>query len=157
MKKLITLFTFMHLFMTMSAQGNCLNFTSSLDRATLPSEISGDSDFTLEVWFRSDNITTNGHMPRVFTWWGDPNSRLEGGDIDGEFVIYTKSVTSEDEFFNTNVFIRDGEWHHVAVSRKGNLYDVYMDGNLTNSFNKSIDLYNYFRIGMNNSSSDFVF
>ncbi|MEM9544950.1 MAG: LamG domain-containing protein, partial [Bacteroidota bacterium] len=153
MKKLITLFTFMHLFMTLSAQGNCLNFTASLDRATLPSEISGDSDFTLEVWFRSDNTTLNGHMPRVFTWWGDPNSRLEGGDIDGEFVIYTKSVTGVNEFFNTNIFIRDGQWHHVAVSRQGNNYDVYIDGNLTNTFEKSIDLYNNFSIGNWNGTS----
>ncbi|MEM9547089.1 MAG: LamG-like jellyroll fold domain-containing protein, partial [Bacteroidota bacterium] len=67
--------------------------------------------------------------------------------------IYTKSVTGVDEFFNTNIFIRDGQWHHVAVSRKGNNYDVYIDGNLTNTFEKSIDLYNNFSIGNWNGTS----
>ncbi|MEM9544949.1 MAG: LamG-like jellyroll fold domain-containing protein [Bacteroidota bacterium] len=147
MKKLITLIAFIFLFSTLSGQGNCLNFTASEDRVTLTSEIFGSSDFTLEIWFKSDNTTINGTMPRVFTWWGAPNSRLEGGDIDGDFILFTKTVSGTTEFIDTNVFIRDGEWHHFAITRQGNDYIIYIDGNLTNAFNKSIDLYNYFRIG----------
>lgn len=136
-------------------QGNCLNFTSSLDKVVINSPVSGTDNFTLEAWFFSNNISAGTEIGRLFNWDGPGTSRFEPGDVNGNFVVYVFGGGGGSSFYNSGVNIRDGNWHHMAITRENNDFMVYVDGTLTNSFSRSLTMYSGLHVGHYDDSNSF--
>lgn len=86
-------------------------------------------DFTIECWFRSNNLTGN---CGIFGWQAnqsgsDPIVRL--GVFDGvvNFAYRGGAYTTAADL-NSQSSINVDQWHHVAVSRNSNVMRLYLDG-----------------------------
>lgn len=88
-------------------------------------EHTGDVDFTLEAWVKSENTNDSGNAEhRIFTVGTSGGSRLEIADKDGLLWMFNGSVIT------TNARIRDGKWHHVALVHEGDKSKIYFNGRL---------------------------
>ena len=107
------------------------------DRINIANQHTGNVEFTIECWFKSDNtIDGGGGFHRIFTL-GSTN-RLEIGELNGKIVLHR--FTSSNTTFPANT--RDGKWHHLALLQKNQKISIFFDGQpLTQSINSSsIDL-----------------
>lgn len=144
---------------TLLGQNNALYFDGNNDYVTL-SPLNGafasnpNSDFTVEMWFRSDatggGTTCTGDFRRLFSL-GGTNSRFEVGECGGLLSIFLFSTNGPSGPFNMSITsIRDGLWHCLAVVRSGNTVTVWLDGNITPLFsNPNLGTLNstLFRVG----------
>ncbi|MCP4121548.1 MAG: HYR domain-containing protein, partial [Bacteroidetes bacterium] len=132
---------------------NCLDFTNSSDRVSIPSAISGNNVFTIEAWFLSSNITSGAEIARLITW-GASGYRLEIGDDDGELIVYDHNAVDGSDRRFSGVNIRDGSWHHLAYTKSGNNCQLYVDGSLELSYSKDIQVSTNLKIGHWNATND---
>lgn len=93
----------------------------------------GSSDFTISAWFYVDDQHT-GTDPRylVYKWGGSANEyRLGLGASSACYVTFDTSTdgSSSATYLTTSPHtIDDNQWHHVAVTRTGQAYVMYIDG-----------------------------
>ena len=113
-------------------ENRCLDFDGINDWVTLsPTPLPANSNFTVEMWFRSSNTNGNtnclGNFRRLFVL-GTPNNRLEFGECGGNLSGYWNALggTNTQAFGGPNV--NDNQWRHVAFVRTGNQLEVYIDG-----------------------------
>lgn len=84
---------------------------------------------SLSVWFKTSSDYSAGYVPIVdITGIGavaiGANNRLEGTLFLGEnFVVLSSSVE-----------VNDGVWHHAVMSFDGNVFNLYLDNQLVDSF-----------------------
>lgn len=129
----------------------CLDFDGVNDFVDVPSPLTTttlQNNFTVAAWVR-DNRTigiNDGNLYRIFGWTN--TNRFELGDRDGKLVLFSNPPNSD---IATGFTIRDGQWHHVAVSRTSSTVSVYVDGVVTSINNAPLgafsNLGNTFHIG----------
>lgn len=107
----------------------------------------GTSDFTIQFWFKIQNFTDG---KTIFSdGWGATN---------GGFLFYTYKVGSDERilYYSTNsngnwdiAQAKDiilapsyNTWYNVAVSRIGNTFTLYSNGQSVNTFSSSLSLRN---------------
>ncbi len=94
---------------------------------SLASSLSSASAFTIEGWFKLPQSDEVGVL------WGINTS--SGGNVlwplvNGDSSMKINAGATSSSFSISPVNIRDGNWHHVAVTHDGsNNYDLYVDGN----------------------------
>ena len=94
---------------------------------SIASLLSSASAFTIEGWFKLPQSDEVGVL------WGINTS--SGGNVlwplvNGDSSMKINAGATSSSFSISPVNIRDGNWHHVAVTHDGsNNYDVYVDGN----------------------------
>lgn len=94
---------------------------------SIASLLSSASAFTIEGWFKLPQSDEVGVL------WGINSS--SGGNVlwplvNGDSSMKINAGSTSASFSISPVNIRDGNWHHVAVTHDGsNNYDVYVDGN----------------------------
>ena len=94
---------------------------------SIASLLSSASAFTIEGWFKLPQSDEVGVL------WGINTS--SGGNVlwplvNGDSSMKINAGSTSSAFSISPVNIRDGDWHHVAVTHDGsNNYDVYVDGN----------------------------
>ena len=110
-----------------------------------------NGDFTLEFWYKVGSVDTSSYYPRVFD--------LGGGNTDNQLQIIVGKTSNDPASYNaglgipflwsngsahfpttrdsgptyTNVpstVLNDGIWHHYALTRSGNVFRQFFDGNL---------------------------
>ena len=137
-------------FGTASAQfdgtGDYLSIPDSSDWAF------GSGDFTIEFWF---NITTDAFV-RVFYWYQDGSNR--GGfnyDASGGWNFFMESGGSTVvNFSQGSSTISTDTWHHIALVRNGNDYNIYQDGTSIASTTDSDSLPDYSSVMYISGNSD---
>ncbi|MEM6398305.1 MAG: LamG-like jellyroll fold domain-containing protein [Bacteroidota bacterium] len=136
----------------LEAQANvALDFTSSSDGIQIQRPFDATGDFTFEVWIFSNNTSSaSGDIARI-ALFGGPDDRLDIGDLQGELQLFESFPGG---FQNSGVNIRDGQWHHVAFSRSGNTYDLYVDGVLRISRDYLFETPDIIPVGYFNGSND---
>jgi hypothetical protein len=93
----------------------------------------GSGDFTIDAWIRINNLPANGYFFAVL------GKRLNVS-YKWQFGIYNNNGTYQLAFTNIynstetiaiykDVTISTGTWYHVAVTRSGNNWRMFLDGN----------------------------
>jgi uncharacterized repeat protein (TIGR01451 family) len=104
---------------------NCLDFDGQDDFVAAASPLSSPSGpFTIACWFRDDKpVSTDNNLYRIFCL-GNGTNRLEIGDNQGRLALSRAGNTPTQSTSN----IRDGQWHHVALTYNGTVLNTYLDG-----------------------------
>ena len=109
----------------------------------------GSSDFTIQFWFKFPGYSNNNGKVIFSDSWGPSN----GGFL---FYTYQSGGTEKILFYSTST---DGSWnialekdlivspsfntwYNVAVTRTGNVFTLYANGQITNNFSSSLSLRN---------------
>ena len=109
----------------------------------------GSSDFTIQFWFKFPGYSNNNGKVIFSDSWGPSN----GGFL---FYTYQSGGTEKILFYSTST---DGSWnialekdlivspsfntwYNVAVTRTGNVFTLYANGQITNTFSSSLSLRN---------------
>nr|CAM76811.1 HEMAGGLUTININ/HEMOLYSIN-RELATED PROTEIN [Magnetospirillum gryphiswaldense MSR-1] len=98
----------------------------------------GTGDFTIEAWINPDAMMASGNPVILAKEYGDSDQRfrlfldngrltfMAGDDADGLGMNGTYEVQADTAIALT-------EWSHVAVSRSGNTFSLYIDGQMVDS------------------------
>jgi len=124
--------------------GNALTFDGINDFVDVPLKSSLAGDVTFSLWMKNNYITT--YVQRMGDLGTDTNLGLQLClGMDGKVCIDNLGGPSSQ--FYTDEKFNDGKWHQVTGVRKGNNYDLYVDGTLRTSTSGSIPSYNHLYIG----------
>lgn len=136
----------------LSAQNNALNFDGQNDYVEANSPITGNTDFTLELWLTDDNTSTTSY--RDFLAWDVFNGteRLSFGGSSGELLIVDDAFNGGSAFIQPFVGtnLRDGQPHYFAYTKSGNQVTVYLDNqtfSYTTNAHQPMNLVSTFRMG----------
>ena len=132
-------------------ENRCLDFDGINDWVTLsPTPLPANSNFTVEMWFRSSNTNGNtncsNNFRRLFSIGDNTANRLEFGECGGNLNVYWNTGGVQ-ALGGPN--INDNQWRHLAFVRTGTQVQTYIDGvavSVINSFPISYNPSN-FRIG----------
>jgi hypothetical protein len=107
-----------------------------------PSFEFGSGDFTLECWINT-TISNSGYVSAV-SKWGTSNQSwmIRAASIDigsGWSFFYSTDGSGYSTVFGSS--INDGNWHHLAVTRSGNVFRTFTDGTLNNSATAAVTLF----------------
>ena len=119
-----------------------LEFDGSNDYVTVPTDSDfsfGSSDFTVEVWFYADTwvsgyvqwLVADVGMVNTDGWYLGWHTGYGFGMVINSGNTDTKMVTD---------LPSTGEWHHVAMSRSGTQFRLFVDGVEEASLNSSITI-----------------
>jgi len=126
---------------------------------SVASKLSAASTFTIEGWFKLPDSSDVGILWAINSSSG---GNVLWGTVNADSTIYFNGGGTSSNISISPVNIRDGNWHHVAVTFDGTDYDLYVDGNRYHqNFTQSTALSsnNKIQIGMEydaSSKSDYL-
>jgi uncharacterized repeat protein (TIGR01451 family) len=107
------------------SQNNCLDFDGVNDRIQAASPLASPAlPFTVACWFRDDKPAGTGDFFHRIFCFGIGSDRLEIGDYQGRLSLSRSGAVPTQSTIN----IRDGLWHHVALTYNGSVLNTYFDG-----------------------------
>jgi len=113
-------------------ENRSLHFDGNGDFVTLsplPASFAPNSDFTVQMWFRSDGTSgggCGGNFQRLFALGGS-GSRFEVGECGGLPAVYVFPGGPAAADIMSTTTLRDGNWHQISVVRDGNNLEVFLD------------------------------
>ena len=115
------------------------DWLTSLDN---PSHEFGSGNFTLECWINT-TVSNSGYVSAVAKWSSSNQSwmiRAASTDI-GSGWSFFYSTDGSNYYTVFGASINDGNWHHLAVTRSGNVFRTFTDGTLNNSTTDAVTLF----------------
>ena len=97
-----------------------------VDINSVASKLSAASAFTIEGWFKLPDSSDVGILWAINSSSG---GNVLWGIVNADSTIYFNGGGTSSNISISPVNIRDGNWHHVAVTFDGTDYDLYVDGN----------------------------
>lgn len=112
----------------------CATFDGASDSLTIADHDDfdfGSSDITIEFWFKSTQTTSNVGL-LVRSWAGGYTGGWSfqlNGNGSGPLTLYWADYSTGSVFMQgSGTGHRDGNWHHVAWTRSGNVHRLFLDG-----------------------------
>lgn len=113
---------------------SCATFDGAGDYLTIADHDDfdfGSSDITIDFWFKSTQTTSNvGLVGRSWAggYTGGWGFQLNGNNS-GPLTLYWADYSTGSVFMQgSGTGHRDGNWHHVAWTRSGNVHRLFLDG-----------------------------
>jgi hypothetical protein len=119
-----------------------MRFDGTGDRLTVPATpnlILGTGDFTIEMWINSG---TNGGSTRVMgngagaVW--SANKWVIGAI--SNFFIAVNNYSNSTSMMTSTTAAGDNTWHHLAITRSGNVWRLFVDGVQQSTVTSSVSL-----------------
>lgn len=110
----------------LNGQNVALHFDGDNDYIQLfpINNLNPNSDFTVEMWCISEATGPLGSMFRRLFAIGGPGTVFDVGEFQGNLSIFLTGTG----VINSNITMRDNQWHCVSAVRLGGLITVYYDG-----------------------------
>ena len=116
-------------------------FNGSSQYLTIPNSTApqlGTSDFTIEFWLKSSStaayqtICGNATTPNGNSQYSAGGWALQIG-ADGSHLVLTQQNIGIG-FLTSSTAVSDGVWRHVAITRNGTVFRMFVNGNLESSY-----------------------
>lgn len=119
--------------------------------------IFGSSDFTVETWYYP--VSKLNSYPRIMqfgdTSWNNNNcwAILDRHDTSPtKFAFASVKLGGNDLLLESVTDVQDGQWYHIALSREGSTFRLFINGVLEDTYTNSIAIdeasTNRFNLGM---------
>ena len=113
---------------------------------SVPSGSFGDfstNDFTIEFLFMSED--TANEQEKIFTWGPDCSCgdgpclswEINYGEVGNNYVFWDGCGETQGKYINFNFNLCDGKYHVCTLTRFGNIFAVYIDGQIRGTANDS--------------------
>jgi len=111
--------------------GEALDFSGGPDCVELPSIMKiGEDPVTYETWFWKTSRSDWQYLMSNKSDFFDHFLRLGFNDSTGQIRFYSEQENNIRLAWITDEDYADGEWHHLAATRDGDVGKVYVDGAL---------------------------
>ena len=103
-----------------------VNGSSTLIRQTFPAGVpTGSTPYTIALWMRDDGSPNTGG----FCGWGNnANNQCNNLRLAGAHGLKNYWYANDFEVSGLSTNLKDGEWHHIAVTWDGLTQTMYVDG-----------------------------
>ena len=102
----------------------------------------GTDDFTIECWYKADDLNLSNSWDYIFSsGWPVQLAHTVGGS-GSRFTFYMADSNSTSSYIISDLntgggSVDAGQWYHVAVTRSGSTFRIFLDGVLKNTATSS--------------------
>jgi len=133
--------------------GSALNFDGVNDYVSVPDRPEWDfgyNNFSISFWFKK----YGSNRQHALSIGSTSNNNIMFDFDDGTYGVWAYWMGSGSPCVRTTNRYNDGKWHHIALSRGGNLFTLYLDGRNTTTatVSSNIQISGPAVVGMQNSN-----
>lgn len=88
--------------------------------------IGTQTDFTISMWFKSD-IENGPGADRLFSFGNDAQLSIGINTFGNLWRLDQNGIVNSSQVNYNNQFVRDGQWHHMAIVAENNIRTLYID------------------------------
>ena len=103
-------------------------FDGTGDTLILPSPVFTTSDFTIEFWLNTTQTSSTRIAGNLNSAWSAGDFVLSLNDNAGKIGMYVYAVDAANEVLESTTSVNDGSWHHIAYTRSGSNWYLFVDG-----------------------------